>query len=296
MLTVKQTVLDCRHWVKKGVCLYEQNCKFSHDPEKKASGAQKKRKKRKNGHLAQGVRNDCQNAIFRRFLIDTFGFETLQGGVLVVAGGNGSLALELVNLNGVRVVAIDPRPMGKFEQFQKRCLRGILHRTECFQKYNNVSLEELQQQGVQKPTHIRLFFDEWCWNKNLTIDFEEKIRQAQSVFWSPTGLKQSEASVEELELPISDQVELIELLDSVSIVVGLHPDQATDAICEFAREKQKPFAIVPCCVYPNEFPNRKLDGKLVKSYEDFVVYLQAKYDLQESFLDFEGRNRVLFSH
>jgi hypothetical protein len=33
-------------------------------------------------------------------------------------------------------------------------------------------------------------------------------------------------------------------------VVGMHPDQATEAILQFALECRKPFAIVPCCVFP----------------------------------------------
>lgn len=41
-------------------------------------------------------------------------------------------------------------------------------------------------------------------------------------------------------------------------VVGLHPDQATDSILDFALECGKPFAIVPCCVFPRLFPHRRL--------------------------------------
>lgn len=32
-------------------------------------------------------------------------------------------------------------------------------------------------------------------------------------------------------------------------VVGMHPDQATDAIVDFALACSKPFAVVPCCVF-----------------------------------------------
>lgn len=34
-----------------------------------------------------------------------------------------------------------------------------------------------------------------------------------------------------------------------SIVIGLHPDQASQSIVEFASRNRKPFACVPCCVY-----------------------------------------------
>ena len=41
-----------------------------------------------------------------------------------------------------------------------------------------------------------------------------------------------------------------ELLAGCSVVVGMHPDQATDAIVDFALQAGKPFAVIPCCVFP----------------------------------------------
>jgi hypothetical protein len=41
---------------------------------------------------------------------------------------------------------------------------------------------------------------------------------------------------------------LLQLLEDCSIVVGLHPDQATEPIVDFALENNKSFAVVPCCV------------------------------------------------
>ena len=35
--------------------------------------------------------------------------------------------------------------------------------------------------------------------------------------------------------------------------VGLHPDEATDAIVDVALQLNIPFAVVPCCVFPNSF-------------------------------------------
>ena len=58
--------------------------------------------------------------------------------------------------------------------------------------------------------------------------------------------------------PFSEAVRLH--LASCSLVVGLHPDQATDSILEFALAHGKPFAIVPCCVFPTLFTNRRLRG------------------------------------
>src|SRR5688500_3796078 len=49
-----------------------------------------------------------------------------------------------------------------------------------------------------------------------------------------------------------------ELLLNCSLVVGLHPDQATELIVDFALKHGKPFAVVPCCVFPALFPHRRL--------------------------------------
>jgi len=43
---------------------------------------------------------------------------------------------------------------------------------------------------------------------------------------------------------------LVKQLQSCSLVLGLHPDQATDSIVDFALQFNKPFAVVPCCVFP----------------------------------------------
>ena len=50
-------------------------------------------------------------------------------------------------------------------------------------------------------------------------------------------------------------------------VVGMHPDQATDAVVEAALALGCPFAVVPCCVFPSLFAHarRTPDGSRVTS-------------------------------
>ena len=50
---------------------------------------------------------------------------------------------------------------------------------------------------------------------------------------------------------------LRDALKNASVVVGLHPDQATDALVDFALASGKPFAVVPCCTYGADFPKRR---------------------------------------
>jgi 2-polyprenyl-3-methyl-5-hydroxy-6-metoxy-1,4-benzoquinol methylase len=56
---------------------------------------------------------NCERAgALRRFLIDQYGLQALSAGpVLDVAGGQGALAFEMANLNGLSVTVVDPRPL-----------------------------------------------------------------------------------------------------------------------------------------------------------------------------------------
>jgi len=55
---------------------------------------------------------------------------------------------------------------------------------------------------------------------------------------------------------------------SANLIVGFHPDQATEAMVDLALLLRIPFAVVPCCVFPKEFPNRFLMTDHHKKTED----------------------------
>lgn len=85
-------------------------------------------------------------------------------------------------------------------------------------------------------------------------------------------------------------------LRKCSLIVGMHPDEATEAIVDTALELRLPFAVVPCCVMSRTFPDRRgRDGERVETYEALVRYLMDKHPgIQSAFLPFAGRNQVLF--
>tara|TARA_B100000519_G_C14017113_1_gene331559 strand:+ start:264 stop:542 length:279 start_codon:yes stop_codon:yes gene_type:complete len=85
-------------------------------------------------------------------------------------------------------------------------------------------------------------------------------------------------------------------LAECSVVIGLHPDGATDAIVDFALAHGKPFALLPCCVYSKSFTKRRTAlGGPVRNYEQLLDYLQDKNPaIQRVQLDFDGRNIALF--
>jgi hypothetical protein len=103
--------------------------------------------------------------------------------------------------------------------------------------------------------------------------------------------------------------------------VGMHPDQATEAIADFAIAHRKPFAIVPCCVFPQLHPERvdpgeeegegeeeggsseeartrmktnAVPGAPVTERRQLVRWLARKTGGKVAFLDFQGANQVVY--
>lgn len=87
-----------------------------------------------------------------------------------------------------------------------------------------------------------------------------------------------------------------QMLGQIDAIVGLHPDQATDIVCEIGLEFGKPFAVCPCCVFPQLFPGRKRKaGQGVVTCNGLVAYLREQSDrLQVCSLAFEGANQVVY--
>lgn len=97
------------------------------------------------------------------------------------------------------------------------------------------------------------------------------------------------------------------IVKTADLVVGMHPDQAVDAIVDAALYQNISFFVVPCCTYSREFPHRRVcvpvsesgkattTMKLVTTYEELIDYLQAKSpDIKRHVLPFEGRNICLY--
>lgn len=87
-----------------------------------------------------------------------------------------------------------------------------------------------------------------------------------------------------------------DIIDNSALLIGLHADQATEPIVDTALKLGKSFAVIPCCVFSNEFPDRRLlNGQPVATTEDFIQYLCEKDTrIQRAFLGFEGKNVVVY--
>ncbi|KAJ3221860.1 hypothetical protein HDU81_010280 [Chytriomyces hyalinus] len=89
-----------------------------------------------------------------------------------------------------------------------------------------------------------------------------------------------------------------EEMRNTSLFVGMHPDQATGAIVETAIQCNVPFAVVPCCVFKDEFPDRRLrNGNQVCTTLDLVQWIKEKKPdgvIKTDFLDVQGKNMVVY--
>ena len=137
------------------------------------------------------------------------------------------------------------------------------------------------------------------------------FNEQETVLWTPItheSVAHSRGAGNETELlPVQHiQAEFHGLTDSTDdvvaavraagTIVGMHPDAPTGYIVDAALELGKPFAVVPCCVFAQMFPDRRTpDGRPVSTYEDLLDYLQAKSpDIERAELACEGRRVVLF--
>ena len=100
-----------------------------------------------------------------------------------------------------------------------------------------------------------------------------------------------------------------ELVLNCSILAGMHPDEATEAMIDTSLRLGKPFALLPCCVFRNLNRERQERRKQrqqaeggtdpFRSYSTFCHYLlnekaPAGIRIQTENLPFEGRNKVVY--
>ena len=110
---------------------------------------------------------------------------------------------------------------------------------------------------------------------------------------TPLGYKEEEegstndGSSSQKSGPITSAKDAIDTILAAKLVVGFHPDQATDYAIELAGVLGVPVAVVPCCVFPSEFPHRRManDSK-VKYYTDLIQYLKEQYFCEVQRLNF----------
>ncbi|CAE8636777.1 unnamed protein product, partial [Polarella glacialis] len=262
---------------------------------------------------------------FRDFVLQTFSREELQSGaVLDVAGGKGDLSWILVNADGINAVVVDPR----VTDHTKILRTALWHWEHKDDDESSIAAQRGPQGPIRSlglrppfatPQHLRMYFDDALVAALGNVGAEgesERLMSAWASFWAqaceraeaaePCGHHQApkDAPDEVIDVPrarrIHDETAARQLLEVTRLILGFHPDQATEACIDLALKLRVPFAVCPCCVFPKEFPGRLLQGQRVKTYPEFIDYLQLKHPgIRTADLEFEpeggyARSTVLY--
>lgn len=230
------------------------------------------------------------------------------------AGGSGSLTFELAHLHGVKCTLVEPRPL-KLNKHQHRQLqqagRAAVISTHTLQdlqagRVAASAVQHVQQQRRRMRAGAAAAV--MMLQQQQDEDEEEDEQEEEALVHSLQQQQPGDSDASTLQLRQVQAWFGAELWGTpgwqelfggcCSLVVGLHPDQACEPILEFATKhhhQQLPFVIVPCCVFPRLYPDRRLSvGAPVLSYEDLVQYLIEQGGAHKALLEFEGANTVVF--
>ncbi|KAL3806228.1 hypothetical protein ACHAXA_008670 [Cyclostephanos tholiformis] len=260
--------------------------------------------------------------------------DRIGGVILDVAGGKGELSFELMNLSGAyECVVIDPRPLN-LGMVVGKWTRGLYEPGRVgpiFSRWYPACEDGCRYRVPRNPGHIRCLFDGRAFAnfaraiERIDVDradgsYRRDIDRARGIAWTIRGLRHEDGSFHddydgdgggagvmsttaETNDVITHPFEIIDpavardILRRCHLVVGLHPDQATGEIVEFAMAMHIPYCIVPCCVYSDTFVKRKLrDGTRVTTFEHLVTWLCEKDPrARTATLDLDGKNTVVYT-
>ena len=181
-------------------------------------------------------------------------------GVVDAAGGSGFVSLAL-SFRGVKSTVVDAREsVGCLPRRDRKALRKAARR---------------RPGEVVKFNVLRAWFGEKPAGADLEFD----------------------GGQDDVRIPVCSSDSDDGLLAACSAVVGLHPDEATGAVVEWAVRARKPFLVVPCCVFSRLFPERTTpDGRPVTSYADLIEWIKAKDPaIQTTALNFAGKNVAVWA-
>jgi len=222
-----------------------------------------------------GARNQHRHKFFVKWLLETFDFlarpndnengdtDSSTRHILDVAGGKGEVSARLCMCHSQQVVMVDPRPADIVHCFETLVLPKIPNKWQA----------RLEEQRSKNPNFVPEIVHSRFRQLVTTLDDHR----------------------------ITESIELQAAIQEASLMLGLHADGATEAIVDVALKYQKPFVVVPCCVFPNLFRDRRVmdtdsqEMVPVRSHEQFCQYLLAKdprFRLET--LPFEGRNIAIW--
>jgi len=220
-----------------------------------------------------GSRNRGRAAKFVCFVLQRIGgVRALQrrlgadGVVLDVAGGNGSVSFELFK-RGVSSVVVDPRAT--------RLTKATRH---SLRRYAETQLHEFTTALAEA----------------LLRDAETDYAQLNS-----GGIRIGNSRFHALNVPFEASFltndSTAGVWASAGLVLGLHPDEPTEAIVDFCLAARKSFFVVPCCVFPKAPGNEH--RRHINTTSAFCEYLRQKAPdvIHVDTITMEGRNQCVWA-
>ncbi|KAF9902402.1 hypothetical protein EC991_004983 [Linnemannia zychae] len=317
----------CKFWINSQKCL-KQDCKKLHPSgddyariqemwvRERTLARRERSKLQEDPHSIPSKVPHSQRAfIFCRWLVDTFGQEYLNSGsgVLDIAGGKGEISLFLKHMFGIQSTVVEPN-VRRDKSYQRRNLMDVIQRQLDIEAGGDGNIH---RRGFSAHSMSGGATDGGLGSSKqpYTAPQVELDEQIDSVKERRRIKKMQEAQfvVPRLCTLLDDQftVDHKDVFEKASILIGMHPDQATEPIVTMALKHNKPFAVVPCCVFAHENPDRRLlDGGEVNTTLDFIQYLTEKDAtvhmrngsestsrfgaVCKQFLPFDGMNIALF--
>jgi hypothetical protein len=318
----------CKFWLNQGACHKGEACRYAHAGDRAAESKkwiEARKRRRRALAIAEGDPHGLEDdnplatkahraSKFAEWLVNTFGVETLSkgSGVLDVAGGRGDVSWELHTVRGVPCTLVEPRAR-KLNRLQHKWLRR-----EGKKKEGSVSVyeRETKKSGGEK----RGGQDKKANASGVDgRDGERTTKDGEKARRDDDDDDDDDDSFLCPQVRAEFRADTWSAFAECSVVVGMHPDQATESIMAFAKAHGKPFAIVPCCVFPALFPDRRVPADEEDAEEDveteegdekkiinarhvpvtrlaqLVRYLARETGGRVTHLDFQGANRVVYS-
>ncbi|KAI1320300.1 hypothetical protein EDD11_001515 [Mortierella claussenii] len=302
----------CKFWINSQKC-FKKDCYKRHPTGveytrvqemwvKERTHARKQRSTLKDDPhaLSSKVPHSQRAYIFCKWLVGQFGKEFLNSGsgVLDIAGGKGEISLFLTHMFGIRSTVVEPNER-RDKPYQRRNLMDVIQKQldieaggdGQFYKRAGTLSDTLKPQGQRADVLPATGESAALVDVDLDAMKKEQRRLRK--------LQREQFIVPRLCTLLDGRflAEHPEVFEGASILIGMHPDQATEPIVDMALMHNKPFAVVPCCVFAHENPQRRLsDGGEVSTTLDFIQYLVEKDTgrIGKEFLAFDGMNIVVY--
>ncbi|KAF9998032.1 hypothetical protein BGZ79_008268 [Entomortierella chlamydospora] len=280
----------CKFWINSQKCL-KKGCRKRHPTGAEFDSAQEMwvrgrtqaRKERStledDPHSVSSKLPHSQRAlIFCRWLVNQFGREFLNSGsgILDVAGGKGEISLFLTHMFGIRSTVVEPN-IRRDKPYRRRNLMDVIKRELDIEAGGDGRF--FRGSRLSSAANSNLNIEGGIKNEADPEEIESRDPETIKEHRRLKKLQQSQFDVPRLRTLLDDRFaeEHSGILEGASILIGMHPDQATEPIVEMALKHGKPFAVVPCCVFAHENPHRRLlNGGEVNTTVEFVQYLMEK--------------------